>query len=291
MRLGAVVATAALGAAVVLLHSASAGVAGGPVVRASALYSHALHRRERVLVSLPPGYATSGRRYPLAIFLHGTPGTPEQFVSLGIPERLDALIAAGRIPPLIAAFPTGADDPATDTEWGDSTVSPSERWETFVARDLVRFLGRRYRLASDRSARAIAGLSMGGYGAMNIALHHVREFGVVESWSGYFNANTPSVFSPGTRAWERNSPQTYVPRVAPALRRLRPRISFYVGTRDRFYPENVRFDALLRHLGIPHEFTIVSGATHSSVLWRSRLDASLLFIGRAFRTIPGSGLR
>jgi enterochelin esterase-like enzyme len=99
------------------------------------------------------------------------------------------------------------------------------------------------------------------------------------------------VFAPGTRAWETNSPQNYVPRVASSLRRLRPRISFYVGTADRFYPENVRFHVLLRHVGIPHEFTAVRGAGHSSALWRSRLDASLLFIGRAFRTIPATDLR
>jgi enterochelin esterase-like enzyme len=247
------------------------------------VYSHALQRKERVLVYLPPGYATSTRRYPVAIFLHGTPGTPEGLVSLGIPERLDALIAAGTLPPLVAAFPAGSDDPSTDTEWGDSSLRRSERWETFVAEDVVRFLSKAYRVSRTRTARAIAGLSMGGYGAMNIALHHPSEFGVVESWSGYFNANTPAVFAPGSRAWQANSPQAYVPSVAPALRRLRPQISFYVGTADRFFGENVRFARLLTHLGVRHDFEAVRGAGHTSTLWRSGLDRELLFIGRAFR--------
>ena len=61
-------------------------------------------------------------------------------------------------------------------------------WETFVARDLVETIDARYRTIRSPAGRAIGGLSEGGYGAINIGLHHPREFKVIESWSGYAEA-------------------------------------------------------------------------------------------------------
>src|SRR4029079_958066 len=76
----------------------------------------------------------------------------------------------------------------TDKEWVDG-VRPHEGWATFVSRDLVRAVDARYRTIPTGAARAMAGLSEGGYAAIDIALHHPREFRVVESWSGYEQAD------------------------------------------------------------------------------------------------------
>src|SRR6185437_17173736 len=109
-----------------------------------------------MLVYTPPGYRHDGPRLPLAIVLHGEPGAPEGLVGLGLVRSLDRLISSGRIPPLVAALP--ADDPDADTEWGDSDVVPKDRWETFLARDVVHRVERRYRTAGERSLRAALGL-------------------------------------------------------------------------------------------------------------------------------------
>jgi S-formylglutathione hydrolase FrmB len=68
-------------------------------------------------------------------------------------------------------------------------VSPGNGWETFVTRDLVRAIDARYRTIPDGTARGLAGLSEGGYGALNIGLHHPGEFDLLESWSGYMIAD------------------------------------------------------------------------------------------------------
>ena len=153
------------------------GTAGGSPARGQVvtrtLWSAALGRRERVVVYLPPGYAGArAARYPLVILLHGVPGRPEDFVTHGVVPHIDALMAAGRIPPFVAAMPAGGDRPTDDNEWADSDLRPSERWETYVARDVVGFLQSHYRVRRDAAGRAIAGESMGGFGAMNLALHH-----------------------------------------------------------------------------------------------------------------------
>jgi S-formylglutathione hydrolase FrmB len=190
------------------------------------LHSGALGRRERVLVYTPPGYsANSTRRYPLVILLHGVPGRPEEFVDHGVVGRLDRLIATGAIPPVIAAFPAGSDRPEDDNEWADSEVRGGERWESFLASDLVRWLDARYRTTARRAGRAIGGDSMGAFGAMNVALHHRDEFAAVSAWSGYFNANTPSVHHPGSPLWRAtrrsSTPGACSRRCAPSTRASR----------------------------------------------------------------------
>ena len=244
-------------------------------------YSHSLGRIVRVIVYTPPNLR-AGSTYPLAIFLHGVPGSPEYMTGLGIPQRLEALIASGRSVPFLAAFPQGNDTDDEDTEWADSAVDPRDRWETYVQRDLVRYLQKRYPLTRRRAARAIAGLSMGGYGAMNIALHNRDEFGTVESWSGYFTSNTPSVFAPGSHAWNVYSPELYASELAPSLDADHPHISFYVGDADAFAGENIRFSRMLRHLGVPHAFTLRRGQGHRRTLWASQLDPAIEFISRSF---------
>jgi S-formylglutathione hydrolase FrmB len=255
----------------------------GRVVKMT-LHSGALGRSERVLVYTPPGYsARRARRYPVVILLHGVPGRPEEFVDHGVAGRLDRLIASGAIPPVIVALPAGSDHPEDDNEWADSELRTGERWETFLASDLVGWLDARYRTTARREGRAIGGDSMGAFGAMNVALHHRDEFAAVSAWSGYFNANTPSVDNPGSALWRSYSPQLYAAGMQPPLRVLHPRISFYVGSRDGFAAENVAFDRRLTSLGVPHRFSLVPGAGHGWDLWSSRLDSELKFLARGLR--------
>jgi len=254
--------------------------AHGAVV-AEHFWSRALGRPARMLVYTPPGYRHDGPRLPLAIVLHGEPGAPEGLVALGVVRSLDRLITTGRIPPLVAALP--ADDPDVDTEWGDSDVVPKDRFETFLARDVVHRLERRYRTVTRRPLRAALGLSMGAYGAVNLVLRHPREFGAVSAWSGYFRSNTPSVYQTGSAADRAHSPLVYVRHMRPPLARLRVKISFYVGSRDGFLAENVRFHRLLVRLHVPHSFRVVPGYGHQWALWASQLDRELAFVGDAFR--------
>ena len=268
------------------------GTAGGSPphgqVVTRTLWSTALGRRERVVLYLPPGYTTArAARYPLVILLHGVPGRPEDFVTHGAVAHVDALIAAGSVPPFVAAMPAGGDRPTDDNEWADSDRRPSERWETYVASDVVGFVQSRYRVRRDRAGRAIAGMSMGGFGAMNLALHHRGEFAAVASWSGYFNANTPTVHAPGSPADRDDSPQYYAGRLRPSLAAWHPAIDFYVGSRDRFAPENAAFDRTLTALHVPHGFRIVPGAGHGWALWTSQLDREVGFLEGALAGTPG----
>jgi enterochelin esterase-like enzyme len=238
-------------------------------------------RRQPVDVYLPPGYAGHpARRYPVLYLLHGEPGRPGAFLStvrLGVVE--DELVALRRARPVILVMPFGSTGSFTDKEWANG-ARPDEGWETFVARDVVGTIDSRFRTIRKGRARGIAGLSEGGYGAINIAVHHPGEFGVVESWSGYETADDiPSIFAGNRALLAHNTPLETIAGAAPALRRARTYFWFYTGSTDRFRSQNQAFAAELAQTGIAHRFAIVRGG-HDWALWRGNAARAYLAASR-----------
>lgn len=134
-------------------------------------------RREAV-VYLPPGYQTSGRRYPTLYLLHGFDATPGAFESgrLRLRPVMDSLIAAGRARPMIVVVPD-AKNAYGGAFYTNSPVAGN--WDDFVSRDLVAHMDRRYRTLPRAGARGIDGHSMGGFGALMLAARHPDVFSAV----------------------------------------------------------------------------------------------------------------
>jgi enterochelin esterase-like enzyme len=237
-------------------------------------------RHQPVDVYLPPGYAASTARYPVFYLLHGFPGRPGAFlqtVRAGVVE--DVLVARRRITPFILVMPFGSTGTFTDKEWVDG-IRSHEGWATFVSRDLVRAIDSRFRTIRSGSARAIGGLSEGGYGAINIALHHPGEFRMVESWSGYELADPiRSIFGHDRRRLIDDSPLLQIPGKAAALRATHTYFWFYSGSTDRLLGQNRQFAGALHRLKIPYRFLIRRGG-HNWALWRGNAGVALLAAGR-----------
>jgi enterochelin esterase-like enzyme len=219
----------------------------------------------RAAVVLPPGYATSGKHYPVIYFLHGLPAAPFSYRGVGFLRR--ALAAIGGDAILVA--PQGARGGDGDGEYLD--WGPGRNWEAAIARDLRTSVDARFRTIRSRQARALVGLSAGGYGAVLVTLHHLEDFGVVESWSGYFHPTDPS----GTHGLDLGSATANARASAHALigslredeRRRTTFLAFYVGSGDaRFRAENERFDAELRAARIPHLFRVYPDG-HEGAVW------------------------
>ena len=177
--------------------------------------------------------------------------------------------------PLILVMPFGSTSTFSDEEWVDG-VRAGNGWATFVARDLVRAVDSRYRTIASRRGRAIAGLSEGGYGAIDIALHHPHEFSVVESWSGYQRPDKiRSIFGPDLRTLAANDPSLLLPRVAPTLRKLGTFFWFYSGSTDPLRKQNAAFSRELAMTRIAHRYFQVFGG-HNWALWRDNARAAYL---------------
>jgi enterochelin esterase-like enzyme len=239
--------------------------------------SPALGRTQTAYVYLPPGYAAHPHRhYPVVYLMHGFPGRPLAFlltVRMGVLE--DALAARHRITPPILVMPYGSTGTFTDKEWANG-IHPHEGWEAFVARDLVRAVDHRYRTIARGDGRALAGLSEGGYGALNIGLHHPGEFHVLESWSGYARAdNLQAIFDGRPALLAHNTPLVTIARAAPELRRAHTYIWLYSGTEDPLHVQNEAFANELAKLHVAHRFFLVPGG-HNWAVWRTHAQQALL---------------
>jgi len=234
-------------------------------------------RSQSVEVYLPPGYATHpGVRYPVFYLLHGFPGRPEAFfqtVRLAVLE--DTLLTEHRIQPMILVAPFGSTGTFTDKEWADG-IRPHEDWATFVSRDLVGAIDQRFRTIPEGSARALGGLSEGGYGALNIGFRHPGEFRVLESWSGYgLAADISSIFGKSKVLLRENSPLLTLPAAAPALRATHTFVWFYSGSSDKLLPQNEQLLRLAKALGVSSHFSVLRGG-HDWSLWRGHAAFALL---------------
>jgi enterochelin esterase-like enzyme len=241
-------------------------------------------RSQQVIVYLPPGYAAHPRRrYPVFYLLHGSPGLPNALlltVKTGVVE--DELLARHEIRPMILVMPFGSSGRFIDTEWANG-VRADSGWETFLARDVVRAIDTRYRTIRSGSARALGGLSEGGYGSLNVGLHHPGEFHVLESWSGYESADKiVSIFGRGKNRLAYNSPRSYVPAVARRLRREGTDVWFYSSRGDRYLGQNQAFSHELARLHVRHRFLVVSGG-HTWRAWRENFPPAILAASKGLR--------
>jgi S-formylglutathione hydrolase FrmB len=271
-RLAATVALAALVVGAVAGPGRSAGGAW-PAPLDLSFHSTALRDDLGLRVYVPPGYASSGLRYPVVYFLHGLPASPVAYRSL---DFLRASLAQLRARAILVTV-QGARESEEDGEYLDA--GPGHDWETAIAVELPRFVDRRFRTVAARRGRAIVGVSAGGYGAMLLGLHHLERFAAIESWSGYFRPTDPAgrrVLDLGSPARNRRaSAHAGIPSLRGTLDREPALIAFYVGTADgRFRAENERLDRELTAVHVPHLFRLYRGA-HEHGLWRRHAPAWL----------------
>lgn len=119
-------------------------------------------------VYLPPSYATNeAKRYPVAYFFHGFGDSPEEIRSWA--SALDALFTADPDREMIVVSVTGQNS-LGGSFYVDSPVSGN--WETYVVDEAIPLVDQTYRTIARRDARGVFGFSMGGFGALNLALRN-----------------------------------------------------------------------------------------------------------------------
>lgn len=136
-----------------------------------------------VTVYLPPGYDENpSQRFPVIYLLHGYTATNRlwqggQYLGeLNIKNITDALIESGGMRSLILVMPDGE-----NKYWGSwyTNSSVTGSWEDFIVQDLVEYIDSNYRTLSQTASRGIAGHSMGGYGAIKLAMKHPEVYSAV----------------------------------------------------------------------------------------------------------------
>jgi enterochelin esterase-like enzyme len=264
---------------------------GGGDLRRVRFHSRALGRSDSYLIYLPPGYANlakTGARFPVLYLLHGDGrnqrhGAGHLFQRGRIGQAATRLGRSSATRPMLIVMPESTDRSVVgDTEWANT---PRGRFASDVI-DLVHSVDSTWPTVSSRGGRAIAGLSMGGYGAVNVALRHLSMFSVVESWSGYFTQTPTGPFAGASPARLRaSSPAAYVHSLWAQLTADPIHVLLYISRTDPLRVQQAPFASDLRSLGVPVE-THTFGGPHNFALWSSHMGLALAF---AARWLSGGG--
>lgn len=152
--------------------------------------------RRHLTVYLPPGYDNSNKQYPVLYFLHGyTWNDSTTFASLRMGGLMDTAIQQGIIRPVILVLP----DSYTHYKGSFYTNSAlTGNWADFIGKDVVHFVDENFRTLALRECRAVAGISMGGNGALKIGMLYADVFSSVYAsspatlnWSDGTNLSLP----------------------------------------------------------------------------------------------------
>ena len=220
-------------------------------------------------VYLPPAF-NPANRYPVVYLLRGMPRSPSDVPGRhGARDFADATIAAGLVRPFIGVIPAAGTTPHYDGEWAG-------RWETALVDNVLPWVDATLPTIAAPAGRVLAGLSAGGYGAVDIALHHPNLFGAIESWSGYFSPLRDGPFKQaGPAILAADDPTLLVPQEAAKLRA--DGVRFFVSTgpgHSHWIPNGAsqQFAHELRALGLR---TTYRKYASSRGQWREQLDAGL----------------
>src|SRR5688572_15056327 len=284
------------------------------VVSADTLWSQSLGIRKRAMVWLPPSYGSQPqKRYPVAYYLHGAQGDETNWLNQGrLAATLDSLVAAGS-PEMIVVMPDGDDSFYTtwnflgdwpgcrrnrppNAEPADAYCVPWPHYDEYIARDLVEFIDNRYRTLAERRRRGIAGLSMGGYGAIALALSYPDVFssaasasGVLSPASGGGTAVAPAgrfdldslrksyapwlwsviqpAFGKDSASWAARDPATLAARLHSRRPNMMPALFVHCGIDDPYLTQNRAFRDAIRTIGGQLVYEEHAGG-HSWAYWR-----------------------
>jgi enterochelin esterase-like enzyme len=215
--------------------------------------------------------------------LHGSPGIALDWIRGGFADRaMDTLIRERRVRPFLVVFPDFNLGYRRDTECQDVVRGP--QIQTFLTRYLVHYVDTHFRTVPSRRARAIGGLSTGGYCGINLGFRHPDVFSAVVSHSGYFapdvNAYTGNLFGGDAHLRALNTPDYYLP----SIRIVRPMGAYLdAGTEDRdSLGQSERMAWVMRDRGVDVTFLPIARGAHTWVEWHAALAFSLPWVSHWF---------
>lgn len=226
-------------------------------------FSGAMNREISSSVILPDSYDAlpqSGVQYPTVYILHGGGGDYGNW-----PKRMPQLKAIADKYEMIFIFPDGG-----PYSWYlDNPLNPKSQYETYITKELINSVECAYRVSKERKKRAITGISMGGHGALYLALRNPELFAAAGSMSGVLDF---SLFPNRTGMNEfKNIKQHSVTAIASQFDtdlHSPPAIIFDCGTEDIFLPSNRSLKTILESKGIDHIYEERKG-THNWNYWRA----------------------
>lgn len=218
-------------------------------------YSTVLNRTMNYNVYLPPSYSTdTTKKYPVMYLLHGMGGSYNDWKNMGMQSIVDR--AGGK--EMVIIMPDGLND-----AFYVDTYKAGIKWDTYFEQEFIPYVEAKFRIdAANGKNRAIAGLSMGGFGAAYHGFKYPDKFSSAYSMSGALEVtgNLISVVN----------------------KNKYPAFTMECGTEDSLvWQMNVSFHNKLQQAGIPHDY-ITRPGSHSVDFWNACLPKAVVFASKYF---------
>jgi len=238
--------------------------------------SRSMAKEIKTVVILPKDYSAN-TKYPVLYLLHGYSGNYSNWVKNTTVASLADQYGYMVVCP----------DGGFGSWYWDIANDRNYQYETFVSKELVDYIDQHYVTVKDRKGRAITGLSMGGHGALSLAIKHQDLYGAAGSTAGGVD------FRPFPLNWEikdrignyADAPQIWDDRVVinmiPKLLNNKLRLMIDCGKEDFFYPVNVALHDKLMYHNINHTFVTSEGG-HNWTYWSRSIIYQMAFFNEFF---------
>jgi enterochelin esterase-like enzyme len=269
----------------------------GTVISNQIIKSAILKQGMKYNVYLPNGYQKSQKRYPVLYLLHGYSGNETDWVKIGKADSMaNKLMETKAIPEMIIVMPDGRND------YYLNTFDGRFKYEDYFIKELVPFVDSTFRTKTERASRALAGLSMGGYGAALYGLKHPEMFSVGVGLSSAIRTDeamialSDSLFDSrfegklGLKLRGQGKVNDYYQKnsvlklmeMMPESTLKATRWYFDCGDDDYLIEGSCALHVLMNKRRIAHEFRVRDGA-HDWTYWRTALPDVLKFVGLSFK--------
>ena len=236
------------------------------------VYSPTMNRRIPVTIILPSSY-TEERKYSVVYGLHGWGGSFRTFGRVRNIEKLADELN------LIFVFPDGR----WNSWYIDSKIKEDSNYSTFVSRELIEYVDKKYSTIKDRKQRAITGFSMGGFGALYNGLKNQEIFGNIGSISGGLDVEH---FRNKWGIWKVIDDNWYeynIKDILDSLKKIEENTNIIMdcGDKDFFLESNREVHKKLEKLDISHKYSERTGS-HNKKYWSESLERQIRFFSERF---------
>ncbi len=242
------------------------------------IVSKSMNSQIGAIVIKPENYSQSNREYPVIYILHGFSDTYSMFL-----KKVPKLTFFADVMNVIIVCPDGG----YSSWYVNSPIDKKYQYETHISSEVIAEIDSKYRTIKSPKGRAITGLSMGGHGALLMAINHSDVFGAAGSMSGgvdlTFKPKSWQIalrlgnYETNKEVWLKNS-------VFHQIQKLQGKnvaLIIDCGKDDFFYEINKKLHNKMLELKIPHDF-IVRPGEHSWDYWKSSIEFQMLFFYKFF---------
>ena len=279
-----------------LLSISAIAISQGKIVESLIIHSKGLGKDVRYSIYLPSDYESSQRRYPVLYLLHGYSDDEPGWAQFGEVQKIaNETISKGDATQMIIVMPDAG------VSWYINDAAGKVKYEDFFINEFIPFIDSIYKTRSKKQYRAVAGLSMGGYGSFIYAMKHPDLFSAAAPLSAAIHSDHEITEMPDnlknykfielfgidlagknrlTETWNKNSVLKLAATIA--VEKLN-QVRYYIdcGDDDRLVKANMELHSIFLDRNVKHEFRVRDGG-HNWPYWRSSLPEVLKFISEGF---------